>query len=199
MAEEPVTPPAIDPKNDVIEDLFPEVKPVVPATPAPTTPAEPPKPGEGEGDDKDKKPEINVEEIVGKAVDQAVERIKPLIGQQGNEVARQREIDNFFATEDGKMFGTYRDTIERAAKDPRFAGLRLSQIPAAILKPASYTRIISDAKIEADKAAKDTRTGGDTARGHETGDDKDAPDYKNMSREDFKKVADENALKIKRS
>jgi hypothetical protein len=179
------------PENDVLDDLFPEKK-----EETPITPVLPEKKDEVDGEKKEEA-KIDTAAIVKEAVSQAVEAIKPMIGQQGSEVLRRRDLDNWIASDDGQLFIKYKDTIEKAALDPRFAGLRISQIPAAILKPTVYARILTEAKAKADEDGKDSKVGGDSARGHEEGDEK-APDYSQMSREDFEKVVKENEAKIKR-
>jgi|SRR5579871_1372 len=180
------------PEQDIIEGLFGEQQETQTKTPQQTqeTPKETPK------QDTQKDDKVDVQLIVKQAVSEAVEQIKPLINQSANTLTRQQQLNNWFSSEDGRMFLQYRQYIEKAALDHRFTNLRIDQLPAAVLKPTAYAKVLTDAKEAADKAAKDGITGGTgSARPTNTGKGND-PDYKNMSREDFQKVLQENQRKM---
>lgn len=187
-----------EPKDDIVEGLFgdppanPENKDNQPANP----PANPPENPE----DKDKKDEkVNVEEIVKKTTESVMAQVKPLLTQTGNNFSRQREFDRWSQSDDGKMFSKYNEFLEKAANDPRYANIPISQLPGVILKPTAYSKVLSDAKTAADTAAKDSRAGGTSGRPSGGAGEEETPDYsqKGMSREEFLKVADENKRKMR--
>ena len=187
------TPPVQpNPQDDIVEGLFGEEKPTPPAPVQTETPEKPKEEG--------KEDKIDVQAIVKEAVSQAVEQIKPLINQSASNLTRQQQLDNWFRSDDGQMFGKYKDIIQKAALLPQFSGLPISQIPGAILKPQAYSKVLQEARDAADREARDSKTGGGSARSAiNPGGDERKQDYSQsaMPREEFLKVANENKRKIK--
>lgn len=186
------------PEQDIIEGLFGDPKDTTTQTTPNTTVDNKPDKSVDNKDTKDGKDDkVDVDAIVERAVSRAVEKIQPLINQSANSLTRQQQLNTWFASEDGKMFLQHKQFIERAANDPRFSSLRIDQLPAAVLKPSSYAKLLTDAKEAADRAAKDGITGG-TSGGRPQETKGTEPDYGKMSREDFQKVLKENQAKMVR-
>lgn len=99
------------------------------------------------------KPQVNVDEIVEERLSQVEKRIE-----------RRYEITDYLNSDEGKMFGKYTAQIRKAALDPRFINIPLTQLPAVILKPSAYTKVLQEAREEADREAADSVTGGNSTR-----------------------------------
>ncbi len=193
----PPTPPTTE--TDIVESLFGEPSTTNPPTPpvpsTPPTPPTPPVPPTTPDNPPVLDPSI-VEKSkealasIGKKLTEAEQTIE----QRMKTFERSQQITEYLSSEDGKIFGQYADTIKKAALDPRFMGVPLSQIPAIILKPESYSRILTDYKAAADREAASGRLGGTTF--HPTGNHDEGPDFKSMSRDEFKEVARKNGAKI---
>jgi hypothetical protein len=171
------------PAQDLVDGLFGD-PPAEPVTPLETPPAVPPIAPPATPPET---PPLNEDSIVTKVVAQ----LKPMLANTEGSIYRQQALTAWYNSPDGQMFVPYKEFIDKAARDPRFAGLDVAQLPAAILKPAAYNKLLMDAKEAADKAAKDGKMGGGSSA--RPADDNEPPiDYKNMPRDEFKKTVDAN-------
>lgn len=174
-----------EPKDDIVTNLFGDDK----AETKPVTPLTPPEPP------KEEKPTLDESKIQDIAVASAQKAAKEMVESATSQLKRQNELNTWFNSPDGKAFLPYKEFIEKAASDPRFAAISAEQLPAVVLKPSAYAKVLQDVKTEADKAAKDSKTGG-TSNVTIIENDGTQPDYKNMSREDFNKTIQENKKKM---
>jgi len=178
----------VTPQDDIVESLFgdsQENKETPENKENKTTPETPSDENKGE---ENKNEKVNVQEIVEQATKSVLSQVNKSLQQSGTDIQRQRAFDRWMASSDGKMFDKYAETIEKAALDPRFANIPVSQLPAVILKPAAYSKVLSDAKVAADKEAADSKAGGTGGRATPPAGSENEPDYKNMSREELNKV-----------
>jgi len=178
------------PEMDIVEGLFGDEKEVVKEQPK-ETPKEIPK----EQTKEKKEPSIDIEEIKRQAREEARTEAQKMFQESSQSFIRQQELTNFLRSEDGRNFSEYHDFIKKAANDPRFANIPISQLPAVVLKPQAYNDVLIKIKSDADKKAKDGKIGGNAPR--VTQDPGSMPDFRNMTRAQFKEWEENNAKNIK--
>ncbi len=182
-----------DPKDDIVEDLFSDKEESEIEDQGKEDPVEDKQDKTEDVDLKKKEQEAlqRVEKVAKDAEDKLLARARSF--------ERKQELNEFFATPDGQLFGKYKSYIEQSANNPAYARLKISQIPAAILKPSAYSQVLIDARSEADKKAKDSKIGGNTPNVTQRVIDPVENPYsqQNMSPADFKKTVQANRLKMR--
>lgn len=102
-------------------------------------------------------------------------------------IERKADVSDFITSEDGKLFKQYSEQLRKAAADPRFYNVPVSQLPQLILKPSAYAKVLSDARDRADSEARDSVSGG-SGKKSMVPDEVQKLDPKNMGKEDFDKL-----------
>lgn len=134
--------------------------------------------------DKKKTPDKKSTQKVVKKVDEIVDE---RITSAEQRLERRADVADYIASDAGKIFSKFATEIRKAALDPRFSSIPVSQLPGVILKPSAYSKALDDARAEADNEAADSVTGGNTSRST-TPEELQKIDPTTMSKEEFAKL-----------
>jgi hypothetical protein len=140
---------------------------------------------ETEEEEKPKKKVIEKKEKTPDVVAVVAEQVQ----SAEKRLERRGDLTEFFASEKGKMFGKYKEQIQKAALSTRFANIPVSKLPQIILKDEVYERVIQEARKAADTEADDSITGGTTMKSV-TPEELKKIDPSTMSKEEFAKLKD---------
>ena len=77
---------------------------------------------------------------------------------------RRDEVSDFVSSEEGKLFAPFASIIKKAASDPRFLDVPISQLPQIALNAAAYTKVLDEARKSANREAADSVIGGTTSK-----------------------------------